>query len=212
MSNTVPPPPRVPANRRRGQQPTLTPARLGGVASAILQGDTIKAACASALVPAPTYQSWIANGEKAINDARNILEEQDIEGLIWEWIHDGGGFGTASPTEWYWTAEMPSWWPSTLDNRWSNALFVMVIYWARGKAEQIYRSSITKAAQGNPAQGIDPDWKAAQFMLTHSFHWRSAERLEITGANGGAIETKANEEQVLNMLAMLAERRKTIEQ
>lgn len=205
-------PARVPAKRRRGQQPTYTPARLGGVASALLQGDTVKAACASAAVPPTTYVYWMQRGELTLNEAREALDDDDIEGQIWEWVNAGGGFGTADRTQWYWTSDPPEWWPDILESRWTYALFAVVALWARGKAEQIYRTSITRAAQGDPARGIVADWRAAQFMLTHSFGWRSADRIEVTGKDGGPIETVASEDQVLSALEKLAQRRQAMMQ
>ena len=199
-------PVRVPAKRRRGKQPTYTPARLGGVASAILQGDSIAAACAGAGVLNTTYAYWKQRGEAALNEARESFGIEDAEGEIWEWVVEGGGFGTADRTQWYWTAPHPDWWPESSAHTWMYALFAVVILWARGRAEQFYRMSITRAAQGDPSRGVVADWRAAQFMLTHSFGWRSAERLEVTGRDGGPIEMQVGEEQVLTALERLARR------
>lgn len=202
--------PRIPAKRRRGQQPTLTPERLGGVASALLLGDTVKAACASAVVPQPTFHVWIRRGQEALERARIELDTEDIEGVLADWINQQGGFGSADRTQRYWKSNPPEWWPADLEDRWLHCIFVIVVTWARGRAEQIYRTSITKAAQGDANAGIPADWRAAQFMLTHSFGWQSAERLEVTGADGGAIEVQASEDQVLAALAALAHKRKAI--
>jgi hypothetical protein len=87
----------------------------------------------------------------------------------------------------------------------------MVIAYARARSEQVYRASVTKAAQGDPRNGVAPDWKAAQFMLTHSFGWRDSSRLELTGADGGAIELSASQDQVLTALAALAQKRRTLQ-
>lgn len=208
MTDTLQPP-KVPAKRKTGRQSTMTPTRLGNVCSAILQGDSIKASCHSALVPEPTYIMWRRRGEAAIVQARTELDDEDIEGRIWAWVEDGGGFGTCDPRQWYWTAKPPRWWPKTLTDRWLHALLVMVVAYARARAEQVYRAAITRAAQGSGGQ--PPDWKAAQFMLTHSFGWQSADRLELTGANGGAIEMQAGEDQVLAALAALAAKRRTLQ-
>lgn len=203
-------PPRTPAKRRTGRQSTMTPTRLGGVASAILQGDTIKASCHSALVPEPTYKTWMQRGEAAIVQARAEMDEDDVEGRLWAWIEEGGGFGTCDRTQWYWTASTPRWWPKSLAERWMCVLLVIVVSYARARAEQVYRSSVTRAAQGDPRNGIAPDWKAAQFMLTHSFGWRDASRIEVTGADGGPIEMQASQEQVLGALAALAQKQRTL--
>ncbi|QZD98936.1 terminase small subunit [Microbacterium phage Honeyfin] len=202
-------PPRTPAKRKRGQVSTMTPTRLGGVASAILQGDSIKAACHSALVPEPTYTTWRQRGEAAIIQARTEMDEDDVEGRVWAWIEDGGGFGMCDPRAWYWEAPTPRWWPRTLTDRWTHVVFVMVIAYARARAEQVYRATVTRAAQGTGGQPAD--WKAAQFMLTHSFGWRDASRVEVTGADGGPIEMQANQEQVLAALAALAQKRRTLQ-
>uniref|UniRef100_A0AAU7J7F1 Terminase small subunit n=2 Tax=unclassified bacterial viruses TaxID=12333 RepID=A0AAU7J7F1_9VIRU len=203
-------PPRTPAKRKRGQVSTMTPTRLGGVASAILQGDSIKAACHSALVPEPTYTTWRQRGEAAIVQARTDMGEDDVEGRIWTWLETGGGFGTCDHRQWYWTAPTPRWWPTTLTDRWTHVVFVMVIAYARARAEQVYRASVTRAAQGDPARGLAPDWKAAQFMLTHSFGWRDSSRIEVTGADGGPVEMQASQEQVLGALAALAQKQRTL--
>lgn len=202
-------PPRVTGRRKQARPSTMTPTRLGGVCSAILQGDSIKAACHSALVPEPTYVTWRQRGEAAIVQARTEMDEDDVEGRIWAWIEEGGGFGTCDHRQWYWTAPAPRWWPTPLKDRWLNALIVMVVAYARARSEQVYRAAVTKAAQGG--QGVAPDWKAAQFMLTHSFGWRDSSRIELTGADGGAIEMQASQEQVLNALAALAAKRRTLQ-
>lgn len=203
--------PKIPAKRGRGTPSTLSPARLGTICLSILQGDTVKASCATALVPEPTYYRWRQVGERAVNEARGLLGEEDIEGAIWEWLEEGGGLGTAGPDSWYWKADAPDWWPEPLLANWLHAVFVIVVIWARGRSEQIYRATITKAAQGDPRMGIAPDWKAAQFMLTHSFGWRSSERIEVTGADGGPIDMQASEDQVLAALAALARKQREIE-
>lgn len=202
--------PRVPEYRRRGRQSTMTPNRLGGVAMGILQGDTINASCRASGVPAQTYFSWVRRGEEAINEARTLLEDEDVEGEIWGWLEDGGGPKTCDPKQWYWSADPPEWWPEPLSERWLNAVFVIVSFYARGRAEQIYRTSITRAAQGDPARGIQADWRAAQFMLTHSFGWRNTERIELTGENGGPVEMETDREAVLASLAALAAKRKEL--
>lgn len=202
-------PPRTPAKRKRGQVSTMTPTRLGGVASAILQGDSIKAACHSALVPEPTYTTWRQRGEAAIVQARAEMNEDDVEGRIWAWIEQGGGFGVCDAKQWYWEAPAPSWWPKSLAERWTHVVFVMVIAYARARAEQVYRAAVTRAAQGSGGQ--PPDWKAAQFMLTHSFGWRDASRVEVTGADGGPIEVQAGEDQVIAALAALARKERTLQ-
>jgi hypothetical protein len=189
----------------------MTPTRLGGVASAILQGDSIKASCHSTLVPEPTYRTWVQRGEAAIVQARTLLDTDDVEGRVWTWVEDGGGFGTCDARAWYWTAPTPRWWPRDLKERWAHVVFVMVIAYARARSEQVYRASVTKAAQGDPRNGVAPDWKAAQFMLTHSFGWRDSSRLELTGADGGAIELSASQDQVLTALAALAQKRRTLQ-
>lgn len=202
-------PPRVPASRKRGRPSTLTPTRLGSVASSILQGDSIKAACHASLVPEPTYKSWMQRGEAAIVQARVDLEEDDVEGMIWTWVEDLGGFKTCDPSQPYWSAKPPTWWPRPLHDRWANVVFVIVIAYARARAEQVYRQVVTKAAAGSAGQ--PPDWKAAQFMLTHSFGWRDATRVELTGADGGAIQVIDGETEALAALRALAERRKIID-
>lgn len=202
-------PPRVPTKRKRGGVSTLTPTRLGGVATAILQGDSIKAACSSALVPNSTYNTWIQRGEQAIVQARVILDDDDIEGRMWNWIEEGGGFGTCDPRSWYWTAPKPRWWPTALADRWTVVVFVVVIAYARARAEQVYRATVTRAAAGS--NGMPPDWKAAQFMLTHSFGWRDASRIEVTGADGGPIQMQAGEESVIAALEALATKRRTLQ-
>jgi len=88
----------------------------------------------------------------------------------------------------------------------------MVVYYARARSEQVYRASVTRAAQGDPRNGIQPDWQAAKFMLTHSFGWVDASRIELTGANGGPIETQVSEEAVLATLAALAQRQRALSQ
>lgn len=201
---------RTPAKRRRGGQPTHSPERFGGVASALLLGDSVEAACASSLVPSPTYQYWRQRGEAALNLAREAGTD-DIENVIWDWIHEGGGFGNADGSQWYWHAEEPEWWPLDDDRMWPYVLFTIVTTWARGKAEQIYRTSITRAANGDPSRGIPADWRAAQFMLTHSFGWRNSERLEVTGKDGGPIETTGGEDRVLELLDKLANKAKVID-
>lgn len=201
-------PPRIPAKRKRGQVSTLTPTRLGGVASAIIQGDSIKAACTSALVPPTTYQTWTQRGEAAIVEARVLLDDDDVEGRLWAWIEEGGGFGTCDSRQWYWTATAPRWWPRALIERWMHVVFVVVVAYARARAEQVYRAVVTRAAQGGGGQPAD--WKAAQFMLTHSFGWRDASRIEVTGADGGPIEMQAGEERILAALASLAAKRQVL--
>ena len=148
-------------------------------------------------------------GEAAIIQARVHLEDDDIEGRIWQWIDTLGGFGTCDHRAPYWTANAPRWWPTDLADRWAMVVFVVVVSYARARSEQVYRAAITKAAQGSP--GSPPDWKAAQFMLTHSFGWRSAERIELTGANGGPIDMQAGQESVLAALEALAAKRRTIQ-
>lgn len=186
----------------------MTPTRLGAVASALIQGDSIKAACHSALVPETTYKRWMTRGEAAIIEARAELDDPDIEGRLWEWIESLGGFGSCDARAPYWTTPPPRWWPRSLHDQWLMTVFVVVVSYARARSEQVYRATITRAAQGGAGQ--PPDWKAAQFMLTHSFGWRSAERLEVTGADGGPIDMQAGEAQVLAALAALAEKRRTI--
>ncbi|QGJ95221.1 terminase small subunit [Microbacterium phage Jayden] len=202
-------PPRTPAKRKRGGVSTMSPTRLGGVASAIIQGDSITAACASALVPPTTYQTWMQRGEAAIIQARTELDEPDIEGRMWAWIEEGGGFGVCDARQWYWTSKPPTWWPKTLTDRWTHVVFVVVIAYARARAEQVYRATVTRAAQGSAGQPAD--WQAAKFMLTHSFGWRDASRVEVTGADGGPLEVQANQEQVLAALAALAQKRRTLQ-
>lgn len=198
--------PKIPAKRGQGRVPTLTPARLGGVASALLLGDTVKAACATALVPQPTFTNWMQRGQLALDNARSELETDDIEGLFFDWIEEHGGFGTGDAKQWYWTSDPADWWPESLANRWLHCVFVIVVTWARGRAEQMYRTSITKAANGT--NGQPADWRAAQFMLTHSFGWQSADKIEVSGQ----VDVNVSQDQVLTALAVLAEKRKVIEQ
>lgn len=196
----------VPGKKGPGQQPTYSPRRLGGIATSLVQGDTVRAACAGALVPQTTYQSWIKQGHLAIETARAELEVVDLEGLIAEWLDDGGGLGLGEPHQWYWTADPPEWWPESLVDKWTHVVFAVVVSWARGRAEQVYRASITKAAQGTG--GTPGDWRAAQFMLTHSFGWQNSERLELTGANGGPVQISESKDQALGVLTELARRDK----
>lgn len=177
---------------------------MGGIVVALLSGDTVKAACASAAVVKPTYDTWRRAGERAINDARIDLGEDDIEGAIWAWLEDQGGHQNGSPKADYWTADPPEWWPSHLHKRWCNALFVILVYWARGQSERVYRQVVTTAAK-------DGDWKAAEFMLTHSFGWQRADRIELTGAEGGPVQVDVTEDRALMALAALAQRRKDVE-
>lgn len=197
---------KIPAQRGRGRVPTLTPSRLGGIASAMLLGDTVKAACATALVPQTTFANWVQRGQLALENARTELETDDIEGMFFEWIEEQGGFGTGDAKQGYWTADPADWWPESMANRWIHCVFVVVVTWARGRAEQMYRTSITKAANGSGGQPAD--WRAAQFMLTHSFGWQSADKIEVSGQ----VEVKVSEDQVLSALAVLAQKRKVIEQ
>jgi hypothetical protein len=163
-------------------------------------------------VPTTTYKRWRQDGEGAINAARSLMDEEDVEGRIWEWVLEGGGFGTCDEKQWYWTAKAPRWWPRDLTGQWTKVVLVVVVYYARARAEQVYRASVTRAAQGDPRNGIAPDWKAAQFMLTHSFGWQDASRLELTGAGGAPLELQSNAETVLATLAALAQRQRAIEQ
>lgn len=197
---------KIPAKLKRGRVPTLTPARLGGIASALLLGDTVKAACATAVVPATTFANWMQRGQLALENARAELETDDIEGLFFEWIEEQGGFGTCDSKQRYWTADPAEWWPESMANRWLHCVFVVVVTWARGRAEQMYRNSITRAANGTG--NVPPDWRAAQFMLTHSFGWQSADKIEVSGQ----VEMKVSEDQVLGALAALAQKRKALEQ
>lgn len=190
----------------RGAPSTMTPRRLGGVAQSLLSGDTVKAACASAGVAQSTYQHWLQQGMAAMSSAQTELEIEDLEGHVWEWLeNDHGGPGSASPNSSYWSADPPEWWPQTLVSRWTHVVFLVVVYWARGQAERVYRQVITTAAR----QG---DWKAAEFMLTHSFGWAKQNHLEVTGADGGPLEVQHSDEAALAALAALADRRKAIEE
>lgn len=198
--------PRVTKHTSRGRVSTLTPVRLGGVASALLLGDTVKAACASAIVPQQTFMRWMQQGTAALENARSELETDDIEGMFAEWIEEQGGFGTADKTQKYWTAPQAEWWPEELSKQWLHAVFAVVVTWARGRAEQMYRTSITRAANGSG--GVQPDWRAAQFMLTHSFGWQSADKIEVSGS----LDVNVTDDQVLTALAVLAKKRKSIEQ
>jgi len=147
-----------------------------------------------------------------MNTARQVMDEDDVEGRVWSWIEEGGGFGTCDAKQWYWSATPPRWWPSALRAQWTATVFAMVVYYARARSEQVYRASVTRAAQGDPRNGIQPDWQAAKFMLTHSFGWVDASRIELTGANGGPIETQVSEEAVLATLAALAQRQRALSQ
>lgn len=195
---------RVPSGRGRGVPSTMTPRRMGGIVAALLSGDTVKAACASMAVAKPTYDTWRQLGERALNEARHFTGEDDMEGAVWAWLEDLGGPQNGSPSANYWTEEAPDWWPSDLHKRWTNAVFVILIYWARGQSERVYRQTITQAAK-------EGDWKAAEFMLTHSFGWQRADRLELSGPNGAPIEVQGDEDRALSALAMLAERQKEID-
>lgn len=195
---------RVPSGRGRGLPSTMTPQRMGGIVVALLSGDTVKAACASAAVVKPTYDTWRQVGEKAINDTRYLVGEDDIEGAIWAWLEDNGGHQNGSPKAAYWTSDPPEWWPSDLHKRWKNALFVILVYWARGQSERVYRQVVTTAAK-------EGDWKAAEFMLTHSFGWRKDDRIELTGEGGGPLQVDVTEDRALMALAALADRRRQVE-
>lgn len=183
----------------------MSPERLGTIVQSVLAGDTIRAACGSAAVAVPTYARWSQQGAAAINQARALTGEDDIEGALWQHIADNGGHMQGSPTAKYWTAGPPSWWPKELADRWLHSILVILVYWARGQAERIYRQAVTTAATGG-------DWRAAEFMLTHSFGWSKTEHLEVTGAGGGPVQVQGDEEATLAALALLAERRKAIGQ
>ena len=172
--------------------------------SAILAGDTVKAACASVAVAQTTYAYWMKRGAEALNEARTLTGEDDMEGAVWYWIEEQGGPQNGSPKSQIWTAEHPEWWPVTLVSRWTEVVFAVMVYWARGQAERIYRQSVTNAATSG-------DWKAAEFMLTHSFGWSKQDRLELTGEQGGPVQVQGNETQALAALAALADRRREIE-
>lgn len=195
---------RIPATKPPQRLSTMTPIRLGTIVQSVLAGDTIRAACGSAAVAEPTYKTWMQRGAAAINQARALTEEDDMEGAIWQHLLDNGGHQNGSPTATYWTADPPEWWPKDLTTRWLHVILVVLVYWARGQAERVYRQVVTSAATGG-------DWKAAEFMLTHSFGWSKMERLEVTGADGGAIQVQGDEEATLAALVLLADRRKAIE-
>lgn len=195
---------RIPASKPANGVSTMTPRRLAGIIQAMLAGDTVRAACGSAAVSVPTYQRWASQGATAINQARALTGEDDMEGAVWMWIEENGGHANGSPNAAYWTAGPPKWWPKTLADRWMHVILVMLVYWARGQSERVYRQVITTAATGG-------DWKAAEFMLTHSYGWGKTDRLEVTGADGGPVQVQGDEEATLGALALLADRRKAIE-
>ena len=195
---------RIPATEPPVAPHTMTPKRLGGLVQSMLAGDTIRAACGSAAVAIPTYQRWTAQGATAINQARALTGEDDMEGALWQVIEDHGGHQSGSPTAPYWTAPPPKWWPKSLADRWLHAVLVILVYWARGQSERVYRQLVTQAATGG-------DWKAAEFMLTHSYGWSRMDRLEVTGDGGGPVMVQGDEDATLGVLALLAERRKAIE-
>lgn len=196
---------RVPEKPRKGMPSTMTPRRLGGVVSAILAGDTVKAACASVAVAQTTHQMWMQRGNAAINEARSLTGEDDMEGALWAWIEENGGPQNGSPKAPIWTAEHPEWWPQTQVRVWRHAVYVVMVYWARGQAERIYRQTVTNAATSG-------DWKAAEFMLTHSFGWSKQDKLEVTGDNGGPVQVEGSEDRALAALAALVERKDAIEE
>ena len=165
----------------------------------------MKAACGSAVVALPTFNRWCAQGATAINQARALTGEDDMEGALWQFIIDNGGHQNAVSTAKYWTADPPNWWPKSLVDKWLCVILVILVYWARGQSERVYRQVVTSAATGG-------DWKAAEFMLTHSYGWSKMERLEVIGADGGPVQVQGDEEATLGVLALLAERRKAIEQ
>ena len=196
---------RIPATKPPNRMSTMTPERLSGLVQALIGGDTIKAACGSAVVALPTFNRWCAQGATAINQARALTGEDDMEGALWQFILDNGGHQNAVPSAKYWTADPPKWWPKSLADKWLSVILVILVYWARGQSERVYRQVVTSAATGG-------DWKAAEFMLTHSYGWSKMERLEVTGADGGPVQVQGDEEATLGVLALLAERRKAIEQ
>jgi len=197
---------RIPASKPPVGPSTMTPRRLSGLVQAMLAGDTIRAACGSAAVSIPTYQRWAAQGAKALNEARALTGEEDMEGAVWAVIEDHGGHANGAMTAPYWTAPPPDWWPKSLADRWLHVILVMLVYWARAQAERVYRQVVTTAATSRG------DWKAAEFMLTHSFGWGKTEHVEVTGAGGGPVQVEGNEDATLAALALLAARRKAIEQ
>lgn len=196
--------PRVPAKKPPQAPSTMTPHRLGTIIQSVLAGDTIRAACGAAAVAVTTYQRWMQQGAAAINQARALTSEDDMEGAVWQVILDHGGHQNGAPQATYWAAAPPKWWPKPLHDRWIHVMLVVLVYWARGQAERVYRQAITTAATGG-------DWKAAEFMLTHSFGWSKTEHLEVTGAGGGPVLVQGDEESTLAALALLADRRKAIE-
>jgi len=100
-------------------------------------------------------------GATAINQARAFTGEDDMEGALWQVIEDRGGHQSGSATAAYWIAPPPTWWLKALADRWLSVILLILVYCARGKSERVYRQVVTKAATGG-------DWKAAEFMLTHS--------------------------------------------
>lgn len=195
--------PRIPA-KKPARQSTMTPERLGTIIQSVLAGDTIRAACGSAAVAVPTYQTWNQLGSAAINQARALTGEDDMEGAVWQFILDHGGHQNGSPKATYWTENPPTWWPKELANRWLHVMLVVLVYWARGQSERVYRQVVTTAAAGG-------DWKAAEFMLTHSYGWSRTDKVEVTGADGGPLQVQGDENAALAALALLAQRRKAIE-
>lgn len=204
IPTATPPTPRIPAKKPPVGVSTMTTKRLATLVQSMLQGDTIRAACGAAAVSIPTYQRWAAQGAEALNRARALTGEDDMEGAVWWVIEAHGGPQNGSEKAGYWTAPPPDWWPTELASRWLHVILVMLVYWARGQSERVYRQVITTAATGG-------DWKAAEFMLTHSFGWSKTERVEHTGADGGPIQVQGDEDAALAALALLAERRRAIE-
>jgi len=203
IPKTTSPAPRVPTKRLPHAPSTMTPKRLSTIITSVLAGDTLRASCGAAGVPVPTYSRWLQLGNAAINEARTLTGEDDIEGAIWYVIDELGGPDNGKADAPYWTEPPPPWWPKSLELRWLNCVLVMIVYWARSRSEQMYRQTVTRAA----TQG---DWKAAEFMLTHSFGWSKTERVEVTGADGGPVQVQGDEDATLAALALLAERRKAI--
>jgi hypothetical protein len=197
------PVPRVPAKRPPKPVANMSPKRLGTIVASILVGDTLRAACGAAAVPVPTYHRWAQQGAAAINQARTLTGEDDMEGAIWQVLEDHGVDPQRIPSATYWSAPPPDWWPKALADRWLHSILVILVYWARGQSEQVYRQVITRAATGG-------DWKAAEFMLTHSFGWSKTDVLELTGVGGEPL-VAGNEDTALAALALLADRRKAIE-
>lgn len=180
------------SDRKRGNQPKLSPARVAKLVHYVEKGNYFKTAAEASGIHETTAMRWRNRGEAELVRLREGNPEIDED--VAEWLE-------VFPDNFY--ADNPLWdAPVPLDfnpEEWHYVLFVHALTRAKSKAEAKAIEEIRMAGQKN--------WQAHAWWLerTRPAMFARQQKIEHTGSDGGPMQVQLSPEALLQRLAELKE-------